>query len=286
MTLNYGGTHAFNPCLDGSINRSGTSGSRRRSSSRCSTSTRAQSQEPDASRVPSGPKLPPLEPTTKRLFLVRHGEVINPGGDGRAVYYGAMDVPLSELGKQEALAAANYLAQFEIEYVVSSPLSRAVDGAQEVWSRQAHHHRDEGNREGVLTLPGFSELDRGEWCGKTLEEIGVDHMARFDAGDESVTPRGGESYHTVQKRVRQAQQEVLDRLTPGRAAVIVSHLQVTRCMLSDALNIPIEGMAKLPVATASITCIDYPLDTSLVPTVHFQSFKPDMGLKTSKDGAN
>jgi broad specificity phosphatase PhoE len=278
-------TCAFTPYLDGSINRSGTSGSRRRSSSRRSTSTMAQPQESDASRVPSGPMLPPLEPTTKRLFLVRHGEVINPGGDGRAVYYGAMDVPLSELGKQEALAAANYLAQFEIEYVVCSPLSRAVYGAQQVWSRQAHHHREENNRE-VLTLPGFSELDRGEWCGKTLEEIGVDNMARFDAGDESVTPRGGESYHTVRKRVRQAQQEVLDRLSPGRAAVIVSHLQVTRCMLSDALNIPIENMAKLPVATASITCIDYPLDPPLVPTVHFQSFKPDMGLKTSKDGAN
>lgn len=47
------------------------------------------------------PSLPPIPPMKKRLFLVRHGEVINPGGD-RSVYYGAMDVPLSNLGELEA----------------------------------------------------------------------------------------------------------------------------------------------------------------------------------------
>jgi hypothetical protein len=48
-----------------------------------------------------GPEIPPIPATSKRLFLVRHGEVINPGGD-RPVYYGAMDVSLSPLGEQEA----------------------------------------------------------------------------------------------------------------------------------------------------------------------------------------
>ena len=33
-----------------------------------------------------GPDVPPISATAKRLFLVRHGEVINPGGD-RPVYY-------------------------------------------------------------------------------------------------------------------------------------------------------------------------------------------------------
>ena len=271
-----GGTRTPPACLSGSTSRSYSHSSTRRNAM-------TQQQQPQQQHR-SEPRLPPLEPTTKRLFLVRHGEVINPGGD-RAVYYGAMDVPLSPLGEQEAQAAANYLAQFDLEYVVCSPLSRAVYGAQEVLARQTA--KKEGKEE-VLTMAGFSELDRGEWCGKTIEEIGVDQMARFDAWDESVTPPGGESYRTVRDRVRVAQAEVLNRLTPGRAAAIVSHLQVTRCMLSDALDIPPEEMAKLPVATASITCIDYyyPSDTSSVPTVHFQSFKPDIGLKTSKDGAN
>ena len=49
-----------------------------------------------------GPALPSIPTNTKRLFMVRHGEVINPGGD-RPVYYGAMDVSLSSLGEKEAM---------------------------------------------------------------------------------------------------------------------------------------------------------------------------------------
>lgn len=232
----------------------------------------------------AGPDLPPLELTSKRLFLVRHGEVINPGGD-RAVYYGAMDVPLSPLGEQEAQAAARYLEQFELEYVVSSPLSRAIYGAEQVLVRQQQQQNSQDQLPQMVILDGFTELDRGDWCGKTKEEIGAEFMARFDACDETVTPKGGESYPFLKQRVLEARNKVLDLLSPGRAAVIVSHLQVTRCMLSDALDIPTSEMSKLPVATASITCIDYNTEAK-TQTVHFRSFKPDVGLQKSIDGAN
>lgn len=227
----------------------------------------------------AGPDLPPIEATSKRLFLVRHGEVINPGGD-RPVFYGSMDVPLSPLGEEEAQAAATYLQQFDLEYVVSSPLARAIYGAEQVLSMQA-------SKEGksIVTLGGFTELDRGDWCGKTLDEIGPEMMARYDACDESVTPEGGESYPFLKQRVLAARDEVLELISPGRSAAIVSHLQVTRSMLSDALGIPTEQMSTLPVATASVTCIDYNASTKQ-QTVHFQSFKPDVGLAKSKDGAN
>lgn len=55
----------------------------------------------DLSVTLSGPDLPPLSSTAKRLFLVRHGEVINPGGE-KPVFYGCLDVSLSPLGETEA----------------------------------------------------------------------------------------------------------------------------------------------------------------------------------------
>ena len=55
----------------------------------------------DLSIALEGPELPPIAAGSKRLFLVRHGEVINPGGD-RPVYYGCQDVKLSPLGELEA----------------------------------------------------------------------------------------------------------------------------------------------------------------------------------------
>ena len=209
---------------------------------------------------------------------MRHGEVINPGGD-RPVYYGALDVPLSPLGEAEARAAASYLKQFDLDMVVSSPLSRAVFGAKEVLALQ--ENEDETK---VVAMEGFRELDRGSWCGLTKGEIGAEAMARFDACDETATPEGGESYTTLKTRVLNERDKVLDLVPAGKSAAIVSHLQVTRSMLSDALGIPTAEMAGLGVATASVTCIDYGADGT--QTVHYQSFKPDVGLAKSKDGAN
>ena len=240
-----------------------------------------------------GPLLPPVDKDSKRLFLVRHGEVINPGGD-RPVYYGAMDVSLSPLGKQEAVAAAQYLSQHNLYLVACSPLSRAVYGANQVLTLQKEQQqpKDVVRDDDLVVLEGFTELDRGAWCGKTKEEIGQDAMNRFDACDESVTPVGGESFPALKRRVLAARDEILAQTPPGQASAVVSHLQVTRSMLSEALGIPTNQMAQLGIATASITCIDYhPQDTnddnSILPTtVHFQSFKPNVGLSESKDGAN
>ncbi len=194
------------------------------------------------------------------------------------MYYGALDVSLSPLGEEEAKAAALYLEQFDLESVICSPLSRAVFGAEQVLALQKNTQED------VIKMEGFKELDRGSWCGKTKEEIGVEAMAKFDACDESATPEGGESYITLKERVLKDRDTVLDRLSAGKAAAIVSHLQVTRSMLSDALGIPTSEMAGLGIATASVTCIDY--DEDGTQTVHFQSFKPDVGLAKSVDGAN
>jgi len=226
------------------------------------------------------PSLPDVSPTSKRLFLVRHGEVINPGGD-KAVYYGAMDVPLSTLGKMEAKAAGMFLSHFTLQHIASSPLSRAVYGAQQVMDQQQLQQTGAD----ILILEGFRELDRGAWCGLTKEEITPELLDRFDACDESVTPAGGESYNFLKDRVLDARDKILEQTDLGQASAIVSHLQVTRSILSDALMIPTSRMAAIKVATASITCIDYDASTG-IQTVHFQSIKPNVGLVSSVDGAN
>jgi len=234
----------------------------------------------EACEVPTemkGPDLPPISSTSKRLFLVRHGEVINPGGN-RPVFYGALDVPLSPLGELEAKAAAQYLSQFELQNVAASPLSRAIFGGNEIVSLQK-------SLTDLTILEGFKELDRGDWCGKTKDEIGPD-LERFDACDETVTPEGGESYPILKQRVLSARDELLNLTDHGKASAVVSHLQVTRSMLSDALGIPIEEMVNLKVATASVTCIDFDSISGTETTTHFQSFKPEAGLQISKDGAN
>jgi probable phosphoglycerate mutase len=199
-----------------------------------------------------------------------------------------MEVPLSSLGEEEAKVAASYLSQFRISRIFSSPLSRAAYGANQVLLLQQQQKQPSLSSsdpvpDEVIVLPGFTELDRGAWCGLTKEEIGADLLARFDACDETVTPEGGESYLDLKARVLRARDEALSQVPAGECACLVSHLQVTRSILSDALGVPTPEMVNLPVATASVACVDY---DGPEQTVRFQSYKPDAGLRASRDGAN
>lgn len=177
------------------------------------------------------------------------------------------------------------MKQFNLQHVAASPLSRAKFGANEVLSRQRNNKENKDLDTNIKIYEGFTELERGSWCGKTKDEIGSDMMARFDACDETATPEGGESYPQLKQRVLAARDELLEITDRGKASVIVSHLQVTRSMLSDALSIPTEEMYKFKVATASVACVDFNTENG-EQTVHFQNFKPDVGLSSSKDGAN
>jgi broad specificity phosphatase PhoE len=211
------------------------------------------------------PTIPPLSKMAKRVYWIRHGEVINPGaGQNKSVFYGSMDVPLSPFGQQEAIAAGKFLSQHEIigplSKIYSSNLTRAIYGAEQVRILQQQQQHNEGTPSPleVIQVPGFMELNRGEWCGKTIHEIGQEQMDKFNNCDESVTPADGESYREFNSRVLQARNDiVLQELDFGQCAAVVSHLQVTRCIVADALQRPLNEVSKISIATASITCIDY-----------------------------
>lgn len=258
------------------------------------------------------PSIPPLSKTAKRVYWIRHGEVINPGAaQNKSVFYGSMDVSLSSFGQQEAIAAGKFLSQRDVvgplSKIYSSNLTRAIYGAEQVrilQQTQEETGSDTSPPLEVTQVPGFMELDRGEWCGKTLQEIGPEQMDKFNKCDESVTPLGGESYREFNDRVMKARNDiVLQQLEFGQCAAVVSHLQVTRCIVADALQKPLQEVSKIPIATASITCIDYEytdatkegesntdeMNVAKLPSsqvIHFQSYKPDIGLRKSIDGAN
>jgi broad specificity phosphatase PhoE len=272
--------------------------------------------------------IPPISRTAKRIFWIRHGEVINPGAaQNRTVFYGSQNVPLSSFGQQEAIAAAQFIVDLQqqqqatppmvISKVFSSNLTRAIYGAEQVRLLLLQQQQQTANQTTeVVPVPnsaeqvaGFMELNRGDWAGKTIEEIGIDNMERFNQGDETVTPNNGESYRAFNHRVLEARNKiVLPQIPLGQCGVVVSHLQVTRCIVGNTLQVPISEISKLSIATASITCIDYEykdnndddgtttvmidenesttMATPKSQIIHFQSYKPNVGLRKSMDGAN
>jgi broad specificity phosphatase PhoE len=63
----------------------------------------------------------------KHLYLVRHGHTqMNEAG----LFSGQTETPLTEKGKRQAAAAGEQASNLHIDYIVSSPLSRAHDTAR------------------------------------------------------------------------------------------------------------------------------------------------------------
>jgi len=51
------------------------------------------------------------------------------------------------------------------------------------------------------------------------------------------------------------------------------------------MDVPLNEIVDISIATASISCVDYNMDTG-EQTVIFTSFKPEVGLEKAKDSGN
>lgn len=74
------------------------------------------------------------------VYVMRHGEVHNP----EQVLYGRLpDFHLSDRGRTQAAAVADWLADRDITYIVASPLERAQENSRRHRGapRAAHRHR-------------------------------------------------------------------------------------------------------------------------------------------------
>ena len=189
---------------------------------------------------------PPVRTTW--IYLLRHGAT----AANRAVPYRIQgrgsDLDLDELGRCQALRAAEVLQTIALEAVYSSPLRRARQTAAEI----ARLHRLE-----VRVVPELVEADVGAWEGLTWEEVeqrDPDHFAFFLANPGTVPYLGGESFQDVQARVLPAL-NALATLHPGGRIAVVAHNVVNRAYLAALLNLPISQARELPQANGGINLI-------------------------------
>lgn len=177
-----------------------------------------------------------------RLWIVRHGESAgnvardeaDAAGLGRIdIAYRDMDVPLSDLGREQAQALGDWFAAMprheRPEVVLASPYVRALQTADEIAARDGlapgtrPHCTDERLRERE-----FGVLDRLTRVG--IQELFPDQAeARAHLGKFYHRPPGGESWADVILRLRSA----LDTLSlhhAGQRVLIVGHQVVVLCL--------------------------------------------------------
>ena len=191
---------------------------------------------------------PPPSDTATRLVLVRHGETALTAG-GR--YSGRGDVPLSERGEAQAMAAAGRVAGLtgEVAAVVSSPLARCRRTAQLI--------AEEVGGVPVTVLPDLIECDFGEWEGLTFAEVQQrwPHEMTAWLASTAVAPPGGESFQAVAKRVRGVMAGLREAY-PASAVVVVSHVSPIKLILRDALAAGDAFLHRLFLDPAGVSTMD------------------------------
>jgi probable phosphoglycerate mutase len=186
--------------------------------------------------------------TPTRLLLVRHGQT-ELSVERR--YSGRGDVPLTELGRQQAKAVAARVAGL-VEAgtsVVSSPLGRARQTAAEVAAAAGSS---------VEVAGGLVETDFGAWEGLTFAQAAArdpELHGRWLA-DPSVPAPDGESFDEVHDRVRRVRDDLVARTGAG-TVVVVSHVTPIKTLLRMGLDAGPSLLFRLHLDLASISIVEF-----------------------------
>ncbi|MEX3559540.1 bifunctional RNase H/acid phosphatase [Corynebacterium sp. LK2522] len=169
---------------------------------------------------------------TTRLVLLRHGQTKM---SALRQYSGHSNPPLTELGRRQALAAAQALASrfgtgedCQVSAVVASPLGRCQETARAVGEVLGLD---------VDTDDGLIELDFGAWEKLTFSEA-HERDPQLHAKwlkDTAVATPGGESLQQLHRRVRQAREKLVKRYA-GKTIVLVSHVNPIKSLVAQGLG--------------------------------------------------
>ncbi|QCB93054.1 MSMEG_4193 family putative phosphomutase [Cellulomonas shaoxiangyii] len=187
------------------------------------------------------------------LLLVRHGRTTaNTAGvlAGRAA-----GVRLDAVGRTQAERAGERLAGVPLVAVVTSPLERCRQTARALLDRQAAAP--------VLAVDtGLTECDYGQWQGRTLADLAGEPLwSVVQTQPSAAVFPGGESLAAVQARavaaVRRHDAAVEAEHGPGAVWAAVSHGDVIKAVLADALGMHLDLFQRLHVGPASVSVVRY-----------------------------
>ncbi|PXX10237.1 putative phosphoglycerate mutase [Mycolicibacterium moriokaense] len=182
-----------------------------------------------------------------RFMLLRHGQTEL---SVQRRYSGRGNPALTDLGRRQAEAAAQYLAQKGgIAAVITSPLQRAYDTATAAAKALGLD---------VSVEEDLIETDFGAWEGLTFGEAAErdPELHRRWLRDTSVEPPDGESFDSVANRVGRAQRRIIAE-HGGDTVLVVSHVTPIKTLLRVALDAGQGILYRLHLDLASLSIAEF-----------------------------
>ncbi len=191
------------------------------------------------------------------VLLIRHGRT--PANASGVLAGWTPGVHLDDTGVTQAAALGARLLPVPVAAIVSSPLERCREtGAALLTGR-------EGTPEHVDDRLG--ECRYGDWSGKALKDLAKDPLWKVvQAHPSAATFPGpeGESMRAMQARAVEAVRDWNARLGPDTIWVAVSHGDVIKAIVADALGMHLDQFQRIQADPCSLAVIRY---TELRPFV-------------------
>ncbi|GAA2012100.1 MAG: MSMEG_4193 family putative phosphomutase [Nocardioides sp.] len=187
------------------------------------------------------------------VILVRHGRTT---ANASGVLAGRTPgVKLDDTGRAQAERAGERLAPVRLAALVTSPLERCRQTAKALLAAQA-------GEVPTLSEKGISECDYGEWQGRALKDLAKEKLWKVVQSQPSAAAfPGGESMATMQARsvaaVRRHDAAIEAEHGPGAVWVAVSHGDIIKSVLADALGMHLDLFQRINVDPASISIVRY-----------------------------
>jgi alpha-ribazole phosphatase len=191
-----------------------------------------------------------------RVYLARHGEVVNDG-----VYNGHTDVDITEAGLRQMERLRDRLREKNLAAVYSSDLLRTKKGAQII--AQPHGLRPESFRE-------FREMDFGRWQGLSYAEVMKQYPAdipQWMKDLENFRIPGGESIVDMCNRAIPKLRELIERHR-GQEFALVCHGALNRVILAEALHLPFAHLLRIEQDYGCLNIIGYSPSWTVVKLVN------------------
>jgi broad specificity phosphatase PhoE len=175
--------------------------------------------------------------TIRPLVMLRHGQTAYNLGSRMQ---GQLDTELTDLGRAQAVAAAEALAKHQPLIIVSSDLRRAYDTAVALQERTGLRVRPDDR---------LRETHLGDWQGMTHAEIdALAPGARLAWRDDATwAPHGGENRVDVAQRSVPLVAELVvnepewGAADEGRPVVLVAHGGLIAALTAALLRIPVDN---------------------------------------------
>ncbi|MBT2503668.1 histidine phosphatase family protein [Curtobacterium sp. ISL-83] len=187
------------------------------------------------------------------VLLVRHGRTT---ANATGVLAGrTAGVALDQVGRDQAARTAERIAAVPLVAVVSSPLERCRQTSRAITERQTGDPAMSIER-------AITECDYGEWQGRKLADLSKEPLWRtVQANPSAVVFPGGESMHGMQSRavaaIRRIDAEIEAAHGPTAVWVAVSHGDVIKSVLADALGMHLDLFQRIGVGPASVSIVRY-----------------------------